>query len=375
MKIFYSIAERFFGEDFSSIIFSDFVRDRDKYSANSNVGMTLSFFTGCDDGYLSDMNKYEAVILFSYHTNQGNIVSLSNSKNGKTLGYIFPVTSLRFFDEFPDERWMKTFAVTGTEKLIHGGMELKYFKENISGDFYKEEFNFFDSLNDNAVLLVVGKEQLVDGDISLDEILLILHRNDYFPVKKETYLRSGQDFKSKLKLEKLSPSAVQLINILFILVNNSKHEENPASRFIALYQIVEIYLEKVFLICVKAISSNDAIDPYSLKESLSRCAGDRYRLALLYTKFIPKADNSIFNACRDMINDFLTDQLEIDSSNFDWSKSLYRLRNLFVHARFKLTDFEVDAVNSICDFFESCCFEIMINFDESAEIDVIHLAG
>lgn len=375
MKIFYSIAERFFGEGFSDVSFSEFVRDGDVYSANSNVGMTLSFFTGCDYGYLSDINKYEAVILFSYHTNQSNIVSVSNNVDGRTLGYIFPVTSLRFFDEFPDERWMKTFAVTGVEKLIYEGVGLKCFKENISGDFYKEEFNFFDSLNDNAVLLVIGKEQLENCDVSLDEILLILHRDDYFPVKKNNYLRSGRDFKNRLKLKKVSPSAEQLINILFILVNNSKYEENPVSRFITLYQMIEIYLEKVFIICVKAISSNSSIDPYSLKEALSRCAGDKYRLTLLYARFIPSADSSVFNDCRDAINVFLRDQLEIDSCDFDWSKSLYRLRNLFVHARFKLTDVGVDTVSAICDFFENCCFEIIINFDENVEIDTMFLAS
>ncbi|MFU2210115.1 hypothetical protein [Solidesulfovibrio sp. C21] len=373
MKIFNSIAERFFGEDFSSVVFSGFARDGDKYSANSSVG-ALSFFTGCDYSYLSDINKYEAIILFSYHTNQRNIVSLLNNIDRKTVGYIFPVTSLRFFDEFPDERWMKTFAVTGVEKLIHGGIGLKCFKENISGDFYKEGFNFFDLLNDNTVLLVVGKEQLSSCDISLNEILLILHRDDYFPIKKNNYLRSGRDFKNKLKLKKMSSSAVQLINILFILVNNSKHEENPVSRFITLYQIVEIYLEKVFLICVKVISSSDVLDPYSLKVSLSKCAGDRYRLALLYSNFIPNADSGVFNNCRDIINNFLSEQLEIGDCDFDWSKSLYRLRNLFVHARFKLTDTDADTVSSICDFFESCCFEIMINFDESVEIDAISLA-
>ena len=298
-------------------------------------------------------NDYQYFKFFKPGIKENEIYKIIETSLKKNIGWIIPVTALTSnnHDYINDKIFLKyAFA---TYKLI-----LKYESD-------KESIVF----NQNTAFLVIDKKEInKTANFNIKYYYSSLFQYGY--LIKDIKIKS-QNFKTPEKKIKIQTISNKLYKEKYIdeLFNNLIFEQHPLVKFHVLYQVIELFIERILLNEIKILSKRiEKKEIYSanIDEELKKFKSEERRINKLFSNYTENLNSNIKKAFKDECN-FLLEKLgDNDAKNkYDIHKSIYKIRNYIVHD-YRNIPFEYhENLKKINSVFDILITDLLINYIET----------
>lgn len=344
------------------------------------INLKIRSYTGSIQGY--SLNQFDfSVIKTAYQgERQFSSIRLSGS-NTNTLGYLFPIASLRTGKEITQNKWPLLYAAAAIRSIFIEGIANDLI---VSPDLASTnlEFEITDLFPNDLAIMVVGKEQLNNAKSTLDSLKLMIQANGYFlyPEKDElNQPEAAPEFDEKIKLKPLAEPLLSECPELLWIISSAKREESLSAKFLTLYQVIEHFISRVFHKYMEEISKSSAFEnnPWLLREKITDVVAEKWRLNRLQSCFLKKGyDAEIFNECTKRCDNLLVSLGEVnpeENTSTSWSNSLYKVRNILIHRQvslFSKKDIR-KGLGEVCEILFDVCFEILAHYSEEKIVPLV----
>jgi hypothetical protein len=322
------------------------------------------FFTDeLDDKY--NLNNYSAWVVKNSNGGQHEVSSL---KKDKVFGFIYPINSLQDSSAMVDDKFKAIYARAAIESIIINGAANSLVNEELFNS-YISEISITDLLlnSDEISIVVVNDKIMQNENISNDDVHLqlaaagIKQATENFPYKD-----SNDPYKSSFRVKNISIELVDDSSIFCSLVSLASERQDPLSKFLGLYQIIEILINKVFNKQVQSISKDItyADSSWKLKDKLLEITSESKRISILYDdcKFPGRVTPEEFTICKAKSEDYIKAVIDSDFKTSDWANAIYKIRNSIVHNHaliLKSKSEELEELDEICHLFKKCCISLV----------------
>jgi hypothetical protein len=302
------------------------------------------------DGYKNLSHSEEESYLFlNQYYRQRDIIEFSSkslSHQGR-LGYFYSKNVL--FDLDGSFEWTNKFLITAAFRaivsLMQGNCETNIKQPDISNLENLELENFYPDFDSILVLNLIDVENFIDFDFKL-QYSISLRKFGFYLIKdiqqgssivNNSYERELFDSLSKrgeLKTLNLKPLSNLIVNNQYIqnLFNNLLTEDTiDISRFILLYQVVEILMDIIYRIELRTniIDKFDEHDSYTIKNKVVEITSEKKRINKLFNEY-SFLSPALISYYEPLLDNFLTRFLVVNQE-INVPNKFYKVRNGLTH--------------------------------------------
>jgi hypothetical protein len=346
------------------------------------INLKVYSYTGSIQEY--SLNQFEFSVIKTAHQGERQFSSIRLSgSNTNTLGYLFPIASLRTGKEITQNKWPLLYAAAAIRAIFIEGIanDLIVFPDLASTNL---EFEITDLFPNDLAIMVVGKEQLNKAKSTLDSLKLMIQANGYslYPEKDDlNQPEASPEFDEKIKLKPLAEPLLSECPELLWIISSAKREESLSAKFLTLYQVIEHFISRVFHKYMEEISKSSAFEnnPWLLRKKITDVVAEKWRLNRLQSCFLKGYDAEIFKECMKRCDNLLVSLGEVspeENNKPSWSNSLYKVRNILIHRQvslFSKKDIR-SSLSEICEILFDVCFEILAHYSEEEIIPLVSSA-
>ncbi|MCE9646686.1 MAG: hypothetical protein K8S20_11870 [Chloroflexi bacterium] len=366
-------------------LFSDSLQgyqDRDvKYERDEKYVIRNTEITIAIEGYISPFidqeysyNKFTCFLFKSSFQNQNQITTIvykADDDQEKTLGYIYPRTAL-LRDNTIEEKYKSLFACAAIENVILNGFSnhLVIPYSSPAPSSAQIDITFESLFNEDVSIAVIGKEQLLESKLTTEELVIQICKHGYENITNplEISYELSVEFRNSIKIKKLPDAAKMNAKIFVSLLRIYATQNDPLSKFMVLYQIIEIFIAEIFSaeLSILIEQEENVKNAWKMKEKLQDLSTEMKRINHLFNSYTQGKDSAIFSYCEDLCRAFTGKYLlDIEALPLDQKELpvlIYKIRNHIVHYQPILIERAEKDLNDICEAFKRCCIELIIFF-------------
>jgi hypothetical protein len=199
----------------------------------------------------------------------------------------------------------------------------------------------------------------------------MLQEHGYRSLTIRELKNSAKPFYDSVSLGRTSEYLVQNIQQFSSIMEMASQVSHAPSRFLCMYQIFEVLIEKVFKENVARIIKDPEIvnDPWKIREEISYIANERWRISQINSKHLRgrglgELTENTKISCLKFLNAIESERAEKNSDK-NWSDLMYFCRNYVVHRQHLLIGKYEEQFTEICSCLKSLCFFMIKNFSIS----------
>lgn len=309
-----------------------------------------------------DPKYYEMHIMRSIRSDACENSIYSVYLDGIRVGWIFPVESLRSEEhEYAKNQFFLKYAYIAYCKIIHYFLQKENFNKIEDCYLEIEDLMGIDSKDiENLHVLLIDTEN-TDNEYSFDKYKFGLYVSGY--IEDITHgafsVRDYDALERRLNVTKISDDLVENESLMLLINDTVPNTSDDYSRFMILYQVIEILIGKVFDIQFRNIidkyrSDNDL---YGLKEDISDISNERTRVNILFNEHC-----SIAKDHRMELRESCIEILDINTNNMSVPDLLYRVRCLMVHRFYSMGDLYKERLKMLDEAFEQVVYDILVSY-------------
>lgn len=322
------------------------------------------FFPHHEDSQYS-LNNYSAWIA----TNKdGGQEQLSTLKKDKTFGYILPVNSLIDGTAFTANKYSAAYARAAIDSIFFKGIADHQTNDKLITEMPGKICISELILSANTTSIVVVHNGLMTNEnISEDDLFISLAGRAITQIEPENESHcSVSEYSESIKINCTSKELAHKENIIKSLLALATIQKSPFSKYLMIYQIIEILINDIFTKEMEAIKSDKSFtsSAWDMKKKLSEITTERHRISLLHDHYQPERKDQCFSVFTDKVSSFLQEHTpsEVDSGAKNWPQAVYKLRNSIVHNQGAMLDSNLFELESICHYFRQCCIKLTQNY-------------
>lgn len=311
---------------------------------------------------------------------QGGSVPIKAKATGRTIGYLFSVEALSDTNaEF--NTYEAGYAKAAIEHVLFDGIGHKAVE--ISEDRISEQELSFDDLFVSDQL-EGGEKAIAVTSLALcpdsQSVLISLARHGarFYELDDVHY---GPDLFPEiqsLSIKEIPQHLGEKRSSIFFLLHMAGEQPDPFSKFISLYQIIEILISFIFKSELdEFVKHASDFDAWTSKEKLQELTGEKNRIKTLYSRYFDRShiESNEFSECARLSKEFIQEFIEKDFSKADWPSCIYKVRNCIVHDRASLVIRQekdpriISGMNEIASYFLKCCVSLLYGLRKEAKKD------
>lgn len=352
---------------------------RIKYKDNHEYYMACSY--NSKDNYFELKGSEQSTILYyprlqldnQYDFSKFSFVLLANesptcSENSiyqvfigeNRIGWIFPFQALlsNNHDQANNPYFLK-YAYVATELLLQAIEETDVREE--PGEIYLEDY-----YNPELNVLVLDSENTAQiREFNLEKYVVGLFKHGYSFSGKGNILADvpTDGSRKRIKIKAVSEELSGVPNINYLFKEQLPFADNEVIRFYLCYQVIELLITIVFedqfrkLLAEISVSAEKLFDH---RETLSKLAGEKYRINELFTKYVELTetrDKTDLNAaCEKLLTESGKD---VAGSYYE---NLYAVRCLVVHKLYSLSTESIKMLADINKPFLNIIMDMLFTF-------------
>ena len=308
-------------------------------------------------------------------TGQNQVVAVHFQGNTRTLGYIYPLSSLRS-DSTHEDRWQAIYATAASDFVVLDG-RLNEVVAPLTPEALLQGVEVADLIDSQYGVLVLGNEQLTQLNATIEEVTFSLQSVGIKLIPRSSQgsqaPRNVAEYSRRIGIRRVAESLLPDVETLAAVASAAGHQENQAFRFLLLYQAFEIFIGKVFHShlkdLVQAWESNR--DDWAFRDDVAKAANEKHRLRILSTKFVNEREKGtvemqLMAACRGFAT--MAQSLNIAEKD-DWVDGLYAIRNLVVHRQAEMLVIDHEKLVDVCDSLSALIHVFAAGFDVPPDVD------
>ena len=302
----------------------------------------------------------------------------------KTIGYLFTVGSLNGEIEF--EKYEDAYAHAATKNIFRYNFPDNCFNTNL--ELTEREYNFHELFYSERFALVVLNKSLIDElNISKEVIKLNLIKCGFIPITeyfhKEFSSLNVSEYEN-INIKNISTDILSYLNSFNLIFELSHIQNDPFSKFITLYQVIELLISHLFkhLLSMQNFSILDTDSAFRFKEKLENITKEKYRINKLFFSYTSNIPSKLFKDCAELTNLLLdkvkpeyekdtNGDMKIDEKGIlikkprtdEWPNAIYELRNYAVHSQNLLHEKYYEELLTVTNLFQQCCIRLIRHFD------------
>lgn len=344
-------------EDGVSVVFSD-----------GGTFLITSFLSAENYG----LKWFEFYPVVTPYVGEAQFVTVKSKEfENKTIGYVFPISSLRFKSILESKKqWIQVYGRAASLAILRNGVlnEQVSYKQEI--DINDSTFDVTDILPNNVGIAIFGKEQLNKSGGSIKSIKIVLQEHGYKLLPNSRVIKNNSNiFFDTLSIRKISDGLHGDVDKLLHILNESTYINSVYSKFLCLYQVCEIVIEKIFSYYIDEIrlSPEYSVDPWKVRDRISSISNEKWRLSKIRSDFViisnhQKYYDELKDACLSFLLLIKDDIDFVDDGKKDWCDLLYLVRNTIVHRQAMVIGSFSSELDIICDRLELLCFKIIVGY-------------
>jgi hypothetical protein len=315
-----------------------------------------------------DPKLYTAMLAQTGHVGERETCELLDPLNGKTAGYVFPLTAFRDTENF-DGMWLRRYADVAF-RAATSRETISQFSAGISIESLRDRRLFLDEvLDDSLSIVVLGNAARELFDVDNDTLEFMLFKQGVHVVRSRADLlpqAPGSEWRTRLKLVKPDDLVASEAAVFLNLLKSADRDRLGVGAFMHLYQALEFCIDHIFGWGVEKIA-NEGLDTWDMKAELSKITGESYRLGLLDSQYLPGLPSrSVLNDLAQESREFLAALgvgLDPDAT---WHKLLYKCRNIIVHNQIMMLKTDHVPLRDLVITLRAASMEILFSFTKPA---------
>ena len=322
------------------------------------------FFPHHQDSRYS-LNNYSAWIAYN---KDGGQEQLSALKKNKTFGYILPVNSLIDGTAFTENEFSVAYARAAIESIFFKGIADHQTNDKLitekPGEICISELIL--SANTTSIV-VVHNGIMTNENISKDGLFISLAGRAITQIEPENESHcSASEYSKSIIINCISKELAHKEKIIQSLLTLATNQKSPFSKYLMIYQIIEILINDIFTKEMESIKSDEKFtsSAWNMKKKLSEITAESHRISLLHDHYQPGQKDQCFSVFTDKVSSFLQEHTlsEVHIEVKTWPQAVYKLRNSIVHNQGAMLDSDLFELESICHYFRQCCIKLTQNY-------------
>ena len=295
------------------------------------------------------------------------------ANDGRTLGYIFPLTSFAPDSEFSASklpgRFTRFFAGAAALALVEAGIANRHFS-SVSFEQLRDITPLRELFDSDLAVAVLGRENLEGCGLDEIEAQLLVQEAGNFPADlphEFAWTRPAPTPTSgACSVGRVSRDIAESSDLIGRLVALAAGQSTAVASLLIYYQVVEILSEKVLGARLRKIASAPPADAWDLKESLRDAVSESSRIKLLCAQAQIGDDAMPFVTLRDIGVEILERAGLSPKEDMASAEVLYAIRNLAVHNQKKLDSHAHIQLNRFVSSLHGCIFAMLRRLDLTA---------
>lgn len=302
-----------------------------------------------------------------YFDKEVDVFELSVNNQGgqcERLGYAIPLSAIESEDNTESERSLINYKYCAFRKIIEGLVNDERY------DISNEEQIISQCIPaPNTYVIIINKEN--NTDFNIDDFIYSFAKAGFYRLGdsseiKKTYDKLIPDGCKKIKLNKTESSLYNDFPYVKDLIDNYlKTSDDYLARFILLYQVIELFIEKEgrkwIDECIDKFKNENVRTSSDFLDEVKNLSKESVRINRLFTNnIIDLNDSKSFEeACKSLF-----EKINFTPNNTDLPELLYCLRNKIVHSYRNLLQYKNELEDAI-RMFEIVILDLLtvVNFD------------
>jgi hypothetical protein len=307
-----------------------------------------------------DLTRFIVWVVRPPTSAEADVRQIKDRPSGRTLGYVFPITSLAPTSDFCpgrlDGKFEKIFGSVAVKALIYQGVG----NSGVISRFgeLSEGMALPDIFESDLAVVVFGCENLAKAGIGQDESRLLLREVGYFPrdlPDEYSWSRTRPGFSGgSCTLPRVSADLGGELALLSSLICLASQQTSAVASVLIYYQVIEIASDKLFSERLNRIIQTPRLGAWNVAKALKEAASEQSRVIAICAQAATGDEASWFQDMRDAGVAILNHCGKSASLDDDPGITLYTVRNVIVHnqgllgeaAHRRLRDF-VDALHRV----------------------------
>ncbi|MBG78298.1 MAG: hypothetical protein CL570_04630 [Alphaproteobacteria bacterium] len=290
-----------------------------------------------------------------------NQITTVKKHGGGTCGYIFPISSISDSSLYPrDSKWINIFAAQAAHAITTGVISSHKLSYKLSVDTcVKETPLLSDFFPENTAFLVVSREQMSTFNITEEEILINLSQEGFHKLVEEENVDLN-DFSKAISIKNASKDLTANLDYVLRQLHMTNSDNNPRSKFLFLYQIIEVLINKIFEHEITNLNYKDFTDVWEFKDKINSITTEKYRINRIQEHYLSGA---VPGDDFDLISSICSNMSFIDTkTEGHWSHKLYKVRNIIVHNQSKLDNNDLEELIMLNALLLKVCISMICHF-------------
>ena len=321
-----------------------------KYDEELKISVKYKLEVDCEYDY----TNFEVHILNNSKCTENSIFQVYDREYDQRLGWIFPIQALVSSEhDYSEDKYFLKYAFVAFRILLNG-----VYKKSKIPKYEEELYDLTDFYDSNLIVFVIDKENTAKiEDYNYDNYIPGLYKYGYC-INGENELEYFREINKKIKLDKISPSLRSESYIKDLFSQFLGSERSDLLKFYLIYQVIELLLQKIFNQEFEEMIGDISRDKklsFNVKDDLQNIAKEKYRIGELFTKYSNCKETQL--DLKDECNKLLVKHFIKEGTSVD--KSLYSVRNLFVHSYREVGKDDDNIISNIVKYFEMCIIELI----------------
>lgn len=316
-------------------------------SSNCRISVSLPFKINKikDDIFNAELDIDKIIFLKNYFFAERNLIELKTNIEGenKSVGYIFTLRTIFDVDGIHIENEkLKNYFVRTVVSLLAKKVD---FTADIPKFTDAYDFNLNDFFAEDLVICAISKHQFHNYDKN-SEISLLYHLGLYgfIPIynnREEVNIPSEvqrgafngimNNGKGSISFKNINDNLLQEPFIEKFIKEYNGKESNEMAKFLLLYQIFEILIDKVLKseIKNKLDGLSDSISGHKMRTEIQEIGTESFRMTKLFKHYCNYGHSSDYEIC--YLIESLFDEHFDNKKKTDYGAYFYEFRNQIVH--------------------------------------------
>jgi hypothetical protein len=342
----------------------------DKEGEAPSLQVTVSGYY--DPALKWELANYTCKGFFSEASSPANIYPITyEDEESTTFGYVIPVLALDPDGlEIVEDKFLN-FYLSLAFKYIVTSSDIDSIRRNFALTDRQLRLIPSDLVPQNLCIAIISNKIANRCKMDLEQTEFSFLKHFYLPAKRENlhfYKSTPRNVIGSLRLKKISETLRGELNSFSQILETFLRETHLPSRFLILYQLFEVLIERVYLLNIDEVLSDRLItaDPWKLREKLHATTEEKSRLNQVLN--MSPGGHAAFPAtvksnCAQFIQKVTSEQFDSSKS---WIEHLYKVRNLIVHQQPRVWKASAGAeLSDICEHLFLACGDILGNYNES----------
>jgi|GEM_PF-702428 len=313
---------------------------------------------------------YKVYILYSNRFNKENdIFQIIDKAQNKRIGWVYPIQSIISLqhDQAQNKHFLN-YSFAAFCNLLSGNFNIENGFNHLKSapfPFPDEPLQLNDVFSDDLIIACLSKSTLPQ-DFDFEMYLLSLYEQGYYFNRKPNRVSVEKIIerpKVTLSIYPICQALKDDFYIKEIFRNYLLDSSNELFRFHLLYQIIELFIDKIFdSEFQKLVVKN--YQPREFSEKINRLSNESHRISVLFNQYT-YIDRLLVYDFKVVLNDFLS-HFQLKKGNI-W-EGLYKARNIMVHKYREAIELRKPIV-TINDMFEEIIIEAILSYKDKIVTD------